>query len=82
MCTASALRFFCQGGSRGEGHSQEEEEEDTTGLFCGGGRLEQVPVACQEGPRWAKDYRGSHCPPPNLPSLLSLSFWAGYRPGL
>lgn len=66
------LNFLYEGGSQGEGHSEEEEGQDTAGLFLGGG-LVHAPTVCQGGPQIGQGLEGSCCPPPNLPAPLPLS---------
>lgn len=50
-----------------EGRTQEGDGEDTTGPFWGGGSWNRPPAACQEGPRWAEDYRGPTALPQTSP---------------
>lgn len=58
-----------------EGRTQEGDGEDTTGPFWGGGSWNRPPAACQEGPRWAKDYRGPTALPQTSPPFSPSPSW-------
>ena len=79
MCRSLVLKVFYQGGFQGKRAALERETgEDTTGPFWGGGSWNRPPTAYQEGPTWAKDYRGPTALPQTSPpfspspSLLAI----------
>lgn len=74
------LNFLYEGGSQGEGHSQEEEGQDTAGLFLGGGWAGTCPHSLPKRPPDRPRTRGVLLPSPK-PPRPSPSFSAAYRPG-